>query len=439
MTFYDLERQIQEGPKELLPFFWKILRENAQDPEKIILQGAEAEFRDIYLGIMTRYRGLSILGCPEDFPAMLRLIVVRDLPEEIKETWNNLTDFQKKFFEERYFLIPDGGKYRLNIEFRDVDVFTEFPDGKGHSLAKGTYYTVGEGFVLFEKNPVENIPDGMRDSESVIRAPWRTRYGYREIFLYASGVRGTYSPLEENYVKIVMDEEYKTLADEALDYNQFIYSVYRVMYKGATEEALQYFVNILAGSPVIRTQGEKVIKIFQETVGTTTYNVIETTGGEYRLPEHILPAPWVHKDAVLDRNTPVGNYIRVDTYYKDPEWVHSYTIGSYMEIIDKSTWDSDPLVFDLVTEFTAEEAAAASWEQAPRFDLMPFQDKSAKTFRTGSYGLWHKVCGPSYLGIHINDWEFPENKLDSFRFMLREIIPVDLMYSVTQEPVPGGG
>jgi len=431
--FLRLRQRISAGPGELEPFFWKVLRAGANDPEKILLDQASKSFDDIYKGVDNRLKELKIRTSLENFPMLLRRVLLRELPSSVLSSWDTLTNTQKDFFRERYFVTPEGDKYCVKMELSDVEKIAVYPDGSGEKLtAENEDYFFSEGYAYFNTDPFTVFEDVTKVRDSSIKARWNRTYDYRELYVYACVGDTTTSPIDDCYGTLVMDETYKSLAEKSLDYAEFIYSFYRVMYQGATPYALQYFVNILAGSPVTEEDGEEVVKITTETVDGDLYNVVYTTRSSYNIPIIIPVASWVTKGAALAANTPLGEYVTIKTYDSDDAWVDGETLGDHLMKVNKTTGSRSNISFDLSSEYSIEDLDLGyiTWAQRPRFDINMITKKPGKRFHTATHGVWHRILGPPTVKFEINDYYFPDNMLELFDFILREVMPFDILYSV---------
>lgn len=430
--FLKVEERILSGPQELIPFFWRVLRKAAQDPEKLVLNGVHTEFVEIYQQLMTRYEALSLRDCPVTMPVMFRRILLRELPAEAAAKWGSYSTYQKSFFTDRYFIEPvENSGYRVSCNFSEIASLSVYPDGTGNSLEAGSDFAVYKGTLMFKADPFRSDSVFSPDMyDSVVRTPWGEQLEYRELVLYAVDAQLNEVPVTSHYGSLVLDSDQIEQFEESENYGLIVYSLFRVFYTGSTDEALQYFANILAGSPVIEEDGERVVKIEATVSGGTAVNRITTDRNVYDIPYYILPSQWMIPGQKLTKDTPVGEFITITDYHSDPDWIHGYEAGDSAYLVNKTTGIWDAVKYDLTTRYTHEDIETVPVSQRPRFDLTPVSSLGLNEFPTGTYGLWHSVVGPTYIRFRFNDPYTSEKTVEQFNFILREILSIDILYSV---------
>ena len=183
--FLKVEERILAGPPDLVPFFWRVLRKSASDPETIALRAIKTEFEDIYVQMLTRYQALSLRDCPIEMPTIFKRVILRSLPIDVYSAWSNYSDYQKQYFEDRYFMLPvDDGRYKTVCELASAEKLSKYPDGSGDTLEDETDYVIYRGEVFFNENPFETTDKfTVLESPYTLRTPWGETISYKEMYL----------------------------------------------------------------------------------------------------------------------------------------------------------------------------------------------------------------------------------------------------------------
>lgn len=428
----DLSSRVARREFNIVPFFWDILREAANDPEKLVLRAVEKDFQDIYLDLTCRYDSLDVGTTPVHKPAYCRVILLREPPSAVSDGWDMLTVYQKDFFRTRQFLEPvDGGRYKVASGIHEADSISTLPDGNGYRWDNDTDYTSDSGYTFFNVDPfADNNFKGLIRERS-ITAPWGRVYAYNEITLFASGNALEDSPLDTHYTGLVYDGSVDLLFQENSLYTTFVYSFFKVLYQGALIPALQGFVNSIAGSPYILTDREKIIRYTIEFNGTEFVKRIFTDVNSYDIPLSIPVGSWVQIGAVLEKYTPLGEYVKIDCYAEDVDWAHDRSFDTLSTFLDKGTGVRQDVMYDLFTTYNPLEAETVPEMQRPRADIAGVGVNEDGRLFTGTHGLWHNVTGPDFVMFTIANSELNGKIGDVFRIILKEIMPIHILYTVS--------
>lgn len=426
-----LETRLNPSGIDLVPVFWKVLRETAKDPEKLALQAAGAEFMEIFRDMRTRYAALNILTCPVYKPYGSRTITMRRLPDQILTAWSGLGESRKSFFRDRLFLVPeDAGRFSLYDITNSVTSLSSLPDRSGQVLENDRDYLTDEGRIVFNEDPFELEWVYGIAVEKTITVPWGGRYSYNEAVMYASGLDTLDSPLFTHYEGLVSDTAGRSMFSTEALYALFVYNYFKTLYKGGTVPSLQGFINAMAGSPYILENAETVVRFDVVLVDGVLVRRVYTDRHSYDIPLGVPLGSWVIPGAVLEKYTPIGEYIKINNYAYDPEWVGSQTHPDLAYLTDKSSGISEPVEFDLDTTYSFSEIAAAPVMQRPRFDTSWSPVDENGRIRTGTYGLWHKVVGPDFVMFEFATQELYDSLADLFIIILKEILPIHIIYGV---------
>jgi len=431
-TYLELEQRVSNRTFNMEPLFWKVLRETAEDPEKLAIAAMDKDVQDLFLDLTTRYNALDIRNCPENKPQLLRAVVIKQLPDEILTLWTTLTEYQQNFFINSYFLTPiTDGRYKFLSELNGAETISTMPDAQDKVFYDFDDYVSGDGNIFFDDDifAVEEVQS--KQKSDTVTTPWGKTYDFVKVTLYANNMDYTESPLYNDYAGLVYSEDLSGYFDESTLYSVFVYNFYKVLYQGSTITGLQGFVNSLAGSPYILSEEEKVIRYEIVYIpGEGFVRRIFTDINSYDIPLAIPIGSWVQIGAVLPMFTPLGEYVVVDNYTTDPDWGHSEELDKTVNLTDKASGYTSCVVYDLETKYDFSEIEGADVEQRPRFDLAFSPVDYEGKLNTSTYGLWHKITGPVFVRFSFTTEALYDTFSDIFKIILRETVPIYIMYSV---------
>lgn len=429
---------------DLIPLFWR----DADDGVTKVLEAVESSLNDLFLDIDTRYNALKIETCDDFKPELMRPMylykLVTDKGEFNYGLWNTLRNYQKNFFVDRYFIVPETGvsgtytgRWLVTQEIRDAE-----------TLYCGKFIANGEGFfvdtagvstpkntVIFDTDPFVTFSGYWKDTE--ITTPWRKTYPCEMLTLWASDLKMSESVIDTHYADLVMDETFQKQFRSTGAYSAFIYNFYKVLYQGATVQGLCGFVNSISGYDYIKSDIETVERFEfvydPDSESTPLQRIIYTDKNKYVLPIDVPVAHWIQLGASLPKFTPLTELIKVYTYLEDPDWIFEGDFGYIKNLVAYKVVSSD----FLYTRFLF-----TNRKLPPRFDICRpieavrdrdslFLEDFQNGMQTLEEGLWHNVVGPNYILIDFLDFDLFEQFNIVFTALLREILPVHVFCDLT--------
>lgn len=433
---------------DLIPLFWRY----ADDGVTKVLDSVDSSLQDLFLDIDTRYKALKIETCDDFKPELMRPMylykLVNDKGEFDYKLWEKLRTYQKDFFVDRYFIVPEEdlentytGRWTVTQEIRDAK-----------TLYCGKFITEGEDFfvddaevssakntVIFTADPFVTFSGYWKETE--ITTPWRKTYPCRTLMLWASDLRMSESVIDTHYADLVMDEKWQGLFRNTGAYSAFVYNFYKILYQGATVQGLCGFVNSISGYDYIKSDSETVQRFEfvydSESVDMPLQRIIYTDKNKYVLPIDVPVAHWIKLGAVLPKFTPLTEIIKVYTYLEDPDWIFNDEYGMVKDLIIywKKTGNFSTMnnFFDFAARsipprFDICRPRESEWDwEGTDYITEPFQ----RGLQSGEEGLWHNIVGPNFVLIDFLDQSVFDKYGDAFNYLLRELIPIHVYCSVT--------
>jgi len=413
-------RERSETPVgNLVPPLWSVLRKN-NDPEAKALLETEAFFNKIYEDIRRVYRSLDLQTCDGYTEQDIRSITVRRFKDGTDWT---LRDSRKKtYLINAGFIQISGNNTKVSCGLSDAAVLR--PEGTPPALVRDTDFFFDSDTLYFMTDPF-SVSKIIR--EGYLLTPWKERIDYEEITLEGSGTVLTESVMFNVYGFVYPDITPDYFRSTEL-YRVFLTGLYNIMYQGSSQNNINTFAAALAGTPFIKTEGETVIEIVQETVDGQIYNVVVTDGNRYFIRPELPLAPGVIPGRKLARYTPVAEYVTVYSYSSDPLWIQDDIAGDTLIKSDHDDWSQAyRLPYDLVKGIDA--------ETVERFDMGSGSDHRPKTLASG---LWHGVTGPLYYRFYLRGYAFNSEDQEIFTNILQELLPLDIIFDVVTDEVPEG-
>lgn len=438
----------KEPEIDLIPLFWQY----ADDGVREVLAAAEDSLKDLFNDLHTRYNALKIQTCDDYKPELMRPMYIRVLTDDQdgfpEAVWSRFKPYQKKFFRDRYFLCPSDDIEDTGAVWECLQEMTDARSlycGGRYLEADSDFQVVlpersgGKAKVVFVSDPFTVFSGYVTQDE--ITSPWRTVYRYRQLVLWASDLKMTESVIDTHYTDLISDKNIQAVFRDAASYSVFVYNFYKVLYQGATVEALDAFVNSLSGWAYTLTEGEKVqwIEAALNDASGTMQHVV-TDCNEYWVPLGVRLNPKLVPGVALPQYTPIGESIVVRTYLEDPEWIFrkdSEIVGYLDNVVTTDgvtggrSWSFD---------------FSASPPHHPRFDFCrqtpaKSSDSSAhladgdprRHFQSLEEGLWHNVVGPNLVFINFLDGEVYEKYEELFYDLFLELAPVHVYCYLTHE------
>lgn len=413
-------RERSETPVgNLVPPLWSLLRKNS-DPEAKALLDTETFFNKIYEDIQRVYRSLDLQTCDGYTEQDNRSIVIRRFKDGTD--WTARDSRKKTYLINAGFVQVSGDNTKVSCGLSDAAFLR--PEGTPPALVKDTDFFFDDNTLYFMTDPF-SVSKIIR--EGYILTPWKERINYQEITLEGSG-----TVLIESDLFNVYGFVYPGITPDYFNstelYRVFLTGLYNVMYRSATQDNINTFAAALAGTPFIKTEGETVTEIVQETVDGQIYNVVVTDGTRYFIRPELPLSPAVIPGRKLARYTPVAEYVTVYSYDADPEWIHEDVAGDTLIKSDHDDWyQAYRLPYDLVKGSDA--------ETLERFDMGSGSDHRPGTLASG---LWHTVVGPLYYRFYLRGYAFNSEDQEIFTNILRELLPLDIIFDVVTDEVPEG-
>lgn len=435
----------------LIPLFWR----EADDGVRKVLDAATESIDDLFLDIDTRYKALKIEDCPDYKPELFRPMYVYVLVNEdgIFDTdlWGKLTNYQKRYFQNAYFIWPD----------KELDPEAEVDDRKWMCLQEmswcrtiycGGYIENGVDFetsveevsteknqITFYRDPFITFDAKWQDTE--ITTPWRKTYPCRMLTLWVSDLTMSESVLDTHYADLVMDKDSQKVFRSTGAYSAFVYNFYKVLYQGATVLGLCGFVNSISNYDCIKSDWETIEAVYFESVPDgepgEMRRVIATDKNKYYLPMDIQPGSWLEMGKSYPKFTPIAEVVQVLTYLEDPDWPFSAVGGVVEDVVvtvegsDKpnSTFDfsynNTPPRFDFCRLYERHPASHPESSHNPGSTVFQYGMQSLEE------GLWHNVVGPNLVVINFLDVATYNLYGEQFGKLLKEIAPIHVYCSVT--------
>jgi len=151
----------------------------------------------------------------------------------------------------------------------------------------------------------------------------------------------------------------------------------------------------------------------------------------YDIPLSIPVGSWVQIGAVLEKYTPLGEYVKIDCYAEDVDWAHERAFDTLSTFLDKGTGLRQDVMYDLFTTYSPLDAETVPEMQRPRADIAGLRVNEDGRLFTGTHGLWHNVTGPDFVMFTIANSELNGKIGDVFRIILKEIMPIHILYTVS--------
>ena len=432
----------KEPEIDLIPLFWQY----ADDGIREVLTAAEDSLKDLFNDLHTRYNALKIQTCEDYKPELMRPMYIRVLtgaddkfPEAV---WEKLKPYQRKFFQDRYFLYPSEESGLLWSCLQEMTEAQSLYCG-GQYLETGQDFTVtlpdssgGKAQISFARDPFTVFQGYVTQDE--ITSPWRTVYQYKQLVLWASDLKMSESVIDTHYTDLIADKSVQKVFRNSESYSVFVYNFYKVLYQGATVEALDAFVNSLSGWAYTLTEGEKVqlLDIAWNAEFEKEMRRVTTDINVYWVPLDARLNPKLVPGVALPQYTPIGESIVVKTYLEDPDWIFNSDAESVGYLDDVITVDGITGGRSWSFDFNTKPP------HHPRFDICRQVQRKPGTlaygdprrhFQSLEEGLWHNVVGPNLVFINFLDGAVYEKYEELFYNLFLEIAPVHVYCYLTHE------
>lgn len=419
MDLLRFEERSTAQVTNLLPPFWSVLRKSSDAEAKAILE-TETFFNKIYEDIRRVHRSLDLQTSDNFLQQDLRSITIRRFKDGTD--WTAWDSKKKTYLANAGFVQVSGDNLSVAIGLSDADTLK--PERTTTSLARDVDFFFNDETLYFITDPFA-VSTVIR--EGTILPPWKKEIEYEEITLEGNETTLTESVLFNTYGFAAPDISGDYFSNTAL-YRVFLTGLYNIMYRGASDSNINAFASALAGTPFIKTDGETVIEITEDTVDGLDYTVVVTNKDRYYVSSGVSLSAGVMPGRRLSLNFPIAEYVTVYSYASDPEWVDGEIAGDTLIKSDSDDWS---VAYRLTYELTKGTDA----ETVERFDMGAGSDHRPRTIASG---IWHDVTGPLYYLFLLKGDAFTDEDIVIFTNILRELLPLNIIFDVVSSGIPEG-